>query len=57
MLNILIGGFLTKLSREDWLNKGNQVQNDLTDDVIEKAITEWPKGIQKLSGQKKHKYT
>ncbi|MFT7034440.1 MAG: hypothetical protein ACJA2S_002954 [Cyclobacteriaceae bacterium] len=44
--------FLTNLSKEDWLKTVQQVQNNLTDQIIEKAITEWPQGIQKLSGAK-----
>jgi hypothetical protein len=43
--------FLTEVSEEKWLSEARDVQRSLTDDVIEKAIRQWPKEIFDLHGE------
>lgn len=44
--------FLTGLSRKDWLSIAGDLQKDLTDEAIEKAIHQWPKEIFALHGNR-----
>ena len=43
--------FINELSREDWMAIANEMQQALTDSVIERAIDQWPEPIQKISGE------
>ncbi len=43
--------FLTKLDRDDWITIANELQQKLTDEVIEKAISRWPPKIYALTGE------
>lgn len=43
--------FLTGLSEKKWLEVAEKLQRDLTDEVIEKAIQQWPSEIYNLSGK------
>lgn len=43
--------FLTEPSQEEWINTAKDLQQRLTDEVIETAIKEWPKEIYDLHGQ------
>jgi hypothetical protein len=42
--------FLTSLPEEEWIKIAKDLQNRLTDEVIEKSIKEWPEEIYKLHG-------
>ncbi len=42
--------FLTRLHKSDWLNIANDLQQALTDEVIENAIHEWPHEIYQIDG-------
>lgn len=42
--------FLTGLSREDWIKTAGDLKNDLTDEIIENAIRQWPQPIFDLHG-------
>lgn len=44
--------FLTSLSRKDWIAAAEDLKDDLTDDIIEKAIRQWPEPIFALHGQR-----
>lgn len=43
--------FLTELSEEDWIKTSKDLQQRLTDEVIERSIKEWPEEIYKLHGE------
>lgn len=43
--------FLTALSEEDWIKTAKDLQQHLTDEVIDSAIRQWPKEIYDLHGQ------
>jgi hypothetical protein len=43
--------FLTELSKEDWIRIARKLQDDLTDEKIEKAIHLWPDTIARLHGE------
>lgn len=42
--------FLTALEKKDWLDAATTMQSQLTDEVIEKAVLQWPDEIYKLHG-------
>lgn len=42
--------FINGLSREDWKEISKELQEQLSDEVIENAIKEWPEQIYELSG-------
>ena len=42
--------FLTEPSLKDWLDAAEKLQNNLTDEVIEEAIRQWPEPIYELNG-------
>ncbi|HEY5689897.1 MAG TPA: BamA/TamA family outer membrane protein [Cyclobacteriaceae bacterium] len=42
--------FLTSLEKEDWIKEAKRLQSVLTDEVIEKAIKQWPVEIYDLHG-------
>jgi len=44
--------FLTGLSREQWIQSAESLRGDLTDKAIEDAITQWPREIYQLEGDK-----
>ena len=41
--------FIQELTREDWLSVAKEMQNGLTDEVIENAFKNWPSEIYKLN--------
>ena len=43
--------FLTRLSKDTWIKVAQDVRNDLTDEVIESSIREWPPEIFDLHGE------
>lgn len=43
--------FLTELSREDWIKTAEDLKRDLTDEVIESSIRQWPKELFALHGE------
>jgi len=43
--------FMNELSREDWLEAARTLQERLTDEVIEAAVTDWPASIQEINGE------
>ena len=43
--------FMNELSREDWLDAARMHQENLTDEVIEAAVAQWPESIQKVNGE------
>lgn len=43
--------FLTGLSKEDWIAVAEDLKEELSDDVIEKAIRQWPKEIFDQDGE------
>lgn len=43
--------FLTAMSREDWLAEADSLQRRLDDQIIEKAIRQWPDTIYALTGK------
>ncbi len=42
--------FLTELSKEEWIQTAKELQEALTDEVIEEALSRWPLEIYDLSG-------
>jgi hypothetical protein len=44
--------FLTALSKEKWIKTANEIQQDLTDEIIEEAIRQWPPEIYTLHGER-----
>ncbi|MFZ6011994.1 MAG: hypothetical protein ACOYXT_16750, partial [Bacteroidota bacterium] len=44
--------FLTEPSLDQWIAAAKKLQKDLTDEVIEKAIRQWPEAIFKLHGER-----
>lgn len=43
--------FLTRLSKEDWIATAEQLKADLTDEIIETSIRQWPAPIFALNGE------
>jgi len=43
--------FLTELEREEWIEVAKELQNSLTDERIENAISQWPEKIYDLDGE------
>ena len=43
--------FLTELDRQDWTNAAREMQENLTDEVIEEAISSWPDEIYQYHGE------
>lgn len=43
--------FITELPREEWMAIARDMQQSLTDSVIENAINRWPEPIQELNGE------
>jgi hypothetical protein len=43
--------FLTGLSRKDWIETAEQLKEQLTDEIIESAIWQWPEPIFNLHGE------
>ena len=44
--------FLTSLERQDWIDAAEELQRNITDEVIESAIKKWPKPIFDLHGER-----
>ncbi|MCF6359671.1 MAG: metallophosphoesterase [Cyclobacteriaceae bacterium] len=44
--------FLTELERDDWVRAGSAMRLQLTDEIIEDAIAQWPKNIYQYHGPK-----
>ena len=44
--------FMTGLSKETWIETAEDLKKDLTDDVIESSIRQWPEEIFKLHGER-----
>lgn len=44
--------YLTSLSRNEWIEKIEEVKEKLTDEVIESAVKKWPSEIYKLTGER-----
>lgn len=42
--------FLTRLSKEEWIQTAEQLKADLTDEIIESSIHQWPDEIFDLNG-------
>jgi len=42
--------FMNELSREDWLEAAAMLQKNLTDEVIEAAVAQWPASIREING-------
>ncbi|MBL7857606.1 MAG: BamA/TamA family outer membrane protein [Cyclobacteriaceae bacterium] len=43
--------FLNELSQDDWIRVAKKLQQNLTDEVIEKSIREWPEEIFSIRGE------
>lgn len=43
--------FLTELSKEDWIEIAKDLQDKLTDDIIEQAVKELPEPVYKITGE------
>lgn len=43
--------FITELNRDDWMAIAKDMQQSLTDSVINEAISQWPPPIQELNGE------
>jgi len=43
--------FMSSLEKEDWIRQAELLQTRLTDEVIEKAISKWPRPIYNLTGE------
>lgn len=43
--------FINELPKKDWMSIAKEMQQALTDSVIEEAINQWPEPIQKISGE------
>jgi hypothetical protein len=43
--------FLSALNREDWLREAESLQSNLTDSVIDSALSQWPQEIYELNGE------
>jgi hypothetical protein len=43
--------FLNRLSEDQWISAAKQLQDSLTDEVIESAVGQWPEEIYQLSGK------
>ena len=43
--------FLTEMSRQDWLTVADTLQRRITDEVIERAVKQWPDTIYELRGE------
>jgi hypothetical protein len=43
--------FVSPLKRQDFIEIANELQESLTDEVIESAVRDWPESIQALDGQ------
>ncbi len=44
--------FLTALAREDWMEISKKMRSQLTDEIIENAIAQWPKNVYQHHGDK-----
>jgi hypothetical protein len=42
--------FLNEIDEEDWIEQAKELQNALTDEVIENAVKKWPKEIYAIDG-------
>ncbi len=42
--------FMNELSRQDWIDAAEELQRNLTDNVIESAVARWPQPIYEKSG-------
>ena len=42
--------FLTRLSKQDWIDAAETLKKDLTDEIIADALQQWPKEIYDLDG-------
>ncbi len=43
--------FLTELSRDEWIEVAKKLKTDLTDEIIESSVRQWPEEIFRLNGE------